>query len=258
MFQNIKNIYQYREMLKSNVKKDLRGKYKGSFLGFLWTFINPLLQLLVYSIVFSQVLKANVENYPMFLFVALIPWTFFTTAIQCATVEVVNNGAIIKKVYFPREILTLSTVTSAFVNFLLSMIIVVIALIISGIGISKYILLFPLIAIINYVLTLGIGFILSSVTVYLRDLEYIVNVFIMLLFYLTPILYTLDSFPAEYKNILMLNPMATIILAYKDILYYQVMPDMWNLCIVGLLSVIVLFVGYLIFKKLERKFAEEL
>lgn len=258
MLKNIKNIYQYREMLKSNVKKDLRGKYKGSFLGFLWTFINPLLQLLVYSLVFSQVLRVDVENYPMFLFTALIPWTFFTTAIQCATVEVVNNGAIIKKVYFPREILTISTVTSAFINFLLSMIIVVIALIVSGIGVSEHILLFPLIAIINYILVLGISFILSSVTVYLRDLQYIVNVIIMLMFYITPILFTLDSFPQEYQKILMLNPMATIILAYKDVLYYHGMPPFRSLAIVGIASSVILIIGYKIFKKLEKKFAEEL
>ena len=96
-----KELYQYRELLKTNVKKEIRGKYKGSWLGVLWTFLNPLLQLLVYSFVFPYILRVNVEHYTIFMMVALVPWTFFTTAVQNGTASIINEAGIVKKVYFP-------------------------------------------------------------------------------------------------------------------------------------------------------------
>ena len=112
-----KELYNYRELLKTNIKKEIRGKYKGSWLGILWTFLNPLLMLAVYSFVFPYILRVNVENYTIFMIVALIPWNFFTTAIQTGTGSVVANGNILKKVYFPREIIPISITTSQLVNF---------------------------------------------------------------------------------------------------------------------------------------------
>ena len=118
-----KEIYNYRELLKTNIKKEIRGKYKGSWLGVLWTFLNPLLMLAVYAFVFPYILRVNVDNYTIFMIVALIPWNFFTTAIQSGTGSVVANGNILKKVYFPREIIPISITTSQSVNFLITCII---------------------------------------------------------------------------------------------------------------------------------------
>ena len=124
-----KEIYNYRELLKTNIKKEIRGKYKGSWLGVLWTFLNPLLMLAVYAFVFPYILRVNVDNYTIFMIVALIPWNFFTTAIQSGTGSVVANGNILKKVYFPREIIPISITTSQLVNFLITCIIMAVFII---------------------------------------------------------------------------------------------------------------------------------
>ena len=115
-----KELYNYRELLKTNIKKEIRGKYKGSWLGIIWTFLNPLLMLAVYALVFPYILRVNVDNYTIFMIVALIPWNFFTTAIQNGTSSVTINGAILKKVYFPREIIPISVTTSQLVNYLIT------------------------------------------------------------------------------------------------------------------------------------------
>ncbi|MCI8567760.1 MAG: ABC transporter permease, partial [Bacilli bacterium] len=179
----IKNLYNYREFLKTSVLKEFRGKYKKSFLGVLWSFINPLLQLFIYSVVFSFIMKNDIDNYAIFLVVALIPWTFFNTTIIQSTSTIVTNGGILKKIYFPREILPISVVTSNLFNFLISCLIIVVALIVSGVGISVHILLFPVVLLIKYVLLIGCAYVLSSITVFIRDLEYFINVLMMLLFY---------------------------------------------------------------------------
>lgn len=253
-----KELYKYRQLLKSNVRKEIRGKYKGSFLGVLWSFVNPLLMTLVYAIVFPFLLKGSQENYVTFLVIGILPWTWFTTSIAQGTSTILGNGNILKKVYFPREILPISVITSGLVNFLISCIIIFIFLIFFGIGISFNILFLPIIVIIQYILSLGIIFITSSINVYIRDAEYIINFFIMMLFYGTPVLYSMDMFPTKIRMILNLNPMTPIIESYRDIFFYQKLPNFSSLGIVFLASVILLFLGIKIFKKLEKGFAEEL
>lgn len=252
-----KNIYEYRELLKTNVKKDIRGKYKKSFFGVIWSFLNPLLQLAVYAIIFPIILKVQQENYVIFVCSALIPWTFFTTVISQSTGIIIANANIIKKVYFPREILPISITTSAAVNFLISTIIILVFVICYGMGITWHIVFYPIVLLIQYVLSLGISFILSSVTVYFRDLEHFVGIAIMLLFYATPIVYSINTLESSYAKILKLNPMAHIVEAYRSIFYYQTVPNLKNLGILLILSIILCIIGYKIFKKLEKRFAEE-
>ena len=253
-----KEIYNYRELLKTNIKKEIRGKYKGSWLGVLWTFLNPLLMLAVYAFVFPYILRVNVDNYTIFMIVALIPWNFFTTAIQSGTGSVVANGNILKKVYFPREIIPISITTSQSVNFLITCIIMAVFIIFSGVGFSVHVLLFPLLVLIQYILILGLTFILSALTVFVRDIDHFVSVILMLGFYATPIVYQGEMLPKKFQIFLKLNPMAQLVEAYRSILYYHRMPDMTMLIIWGLGSVALLVVGYLIFKKLKKSFEEEL
>lgn len=253
----IKELYQYRQLLKSNIQKEIRGKYKGSFLGVLWSFVNPLLSVLVYAIVFPFVLKTTQPHYVTYLIIGIIPWTFFTSSILQGTTTILVNGGIIKKVYFPREILPISVVSSALVNFLISCIIIIIFLICSGIGFSYFILMLPIIIIIQYIVILAIVFITSSINVYIRDAEYIINFFISMLFYATPILYSADLFPERFRWILNLNPMSIIINSYRDILYYQQLPNIFSLGILFLVGIILLLLAILVFKKLEKGFAEE-
>ncbi len=253
-----KNLYNYREFLKTSIKKEFRGKYKKSFLGVLWSFLNPLFQLLIYALVFPFILKNNVENYTVFLIVALFPWNFFNLSIIQSAACIVTNGGIIKKVYFPREILPIATSTSNLINFLISSILVFLALFISGIGLTKAVVVLPLIILIQYILQLGLSFILSAITVYVRDVEYLINVLMMLAFYLSPIVYSADMIPSKYLPLFKLNPMFHIIKYYRDILYYGKIPEMGSVLLLLFACIIILVVGYLIFRKLEKRFAEEL
>ena len=234
-----KNLYQYRELLKTNIQKEIRGKYKGSFLGVLWSFLNPLLMVLVYAIVFPYIMRVSVPNYLIFLIVGVIPWNFFVTCITTGCNCVWMNGGIIKKVYFPREILPISVVAAGLINFLISCIIILLFVIFGGIGISLQILWLPLITIIQSALSLGLLFILN------------------LVFYATPILYTADMFPEGIRWVLYLNPMTHLVDAYRSIFYLKEMPNLSSLLYIAVLAFVILVIGYAVFKKLEKGFAEE-
>lgn len=252
------NLYNYRQLLKSNVKKEIRGKYKGSFLGILWSFVNPLLTTLVYAIVFPLILRNSEPNYVTFIVIGILPWTYFTTVIMQGSTTILNNAGIVKKVYFPREILPISINVSGLVNFLISCLIMFIFVIFSGIGFSWYILFLPLIIIVQFVLQQAIVFITSAINVYIRDAEYIINFIINMLFYATPILYSSAMFEnSAFRWVITLNPMATVINSYRDILFYQSMPHIKSLLVVLAVSCVFCLIGYKIFKKLEKGFAEE-
>jgi len=255
-----KDLYNYRELLKTSVKKDIGGKYKHSFLGVLWSFINPLLQILVYALIFPLVMKngGSYKDYTVFMVCGLIPWAYFTTVINRASFIMIENGNILKKVYFPRSILPLSLVTSETINFLVSCIIILAFIVIKGFGISKFILSLPLVLLIQYVLLLGIALIFSAVTVYMRDIQHFIGVVLQLLFYATPIVYSIDTIPENFRWILKWNPMTYIIEGYRAIFYNQTIPDLKSLGVLGIISIIILIVGYLLFNKLQKRFAEEL
>lgn len=254
----LKNIYEYRELLKTNIKKEIRGKYKQSALGVIWSFLNPLLQLAVYAIIFPIILKVQQENYVIFVCSALIPWTFFTTIVTQSTGVIIANGNILKKVYFPREILPISVVTSAAVNFLISTIIILVFVLCYGMGITWHIVFYPLVLLVQYLLSLGISFVLSSVTVYFRDLEHFVGVAMMLLFYATPIVYSINTVDGIYAEFLKLNPMCHIVEAYRSVFYYQNTPNLTSLGVIFILSLGLCILGYMLFKRLEKRFAEEI
>ena len=259
MISLLKEIYAYREMLVSLVHRDLRGRYKGSVLGFAWTFINPLLQLGVYTIVFSVIMRNGIKDYYLYLFVALIPWIFFSSSISGGAGCIRGQADMTKKIYFPREIIPLSFVTSQFVNMLLSLVVVFAVLIISGKGINPISLLYlPLIMIIEYILALGMTLLISGISVYLRDLEYFIGVLMMLWQFLTPVMYGLDSVPERLLGLFFLNPMTSIIVAYRDILYFKQIPDLHTLLSAVVFGIVFLGIGFLSFNHLKKHFAEEL
>ncbi len=258
LIEKFKEIYTYRHMLYTLVKQDIRGRYKGSLLGFLWTLLNPLLLLLVYSVVFQLVFKIDIPNYPIYLFIALMPWNYFANTISMGTSCVANGGGILKKVYFPREVLPLATVISNTINYFFSAIIIFIALIFfSDIGISLFALWLPVIVFIQAVFSLGCIFILSAVNVYVRDVQYIMNPIMMVWMYATPILYKADMVPEKYQKIYNLNPMVQIMNGYRSILYDKTMPDLTSLFYIFVASMVFLSLAYLVFAKLQRRFAEE-
>lgn len=255
----IRELWQYREMIISLVKRDLKSRYKASVLGFLWMFLNPLFQLIVYTIVFSTIMRMGIEKFYLFLFVALVPWIFFSTCLSSGTTVILGQQEMVKKIYFPREVLPLSFTLSQFVNMLLSFIIIFIVVFFSGISIDPVALLYlPLIMVIEFVLALGIVLIASSLTVYFRDLEHILSIISMAWMYMTPIIYPIEAVPEQYLKWFYINPMTSVTIAYRDILYYGRCPRLETLLNAVILGLVVLVLGELLFKWLQRKFAEEL
>lgn len=256
---DLHELWEYRQMIYGLVKRELRGKYKGSVLGFLWTFINPLLQLLVYTIVFSVIMKSNIDQYYIFLFVALIPWIFFSTAVQGGSTSVTNSADMIKKIYFPREVLPISCVISAFVNMLLSFLVVLAVLLFTGFGIELRLLIYmPVIMLVELIFSMGIAFLVSALNVYFRDLSYILAIVVMAWQYLTPVMYPSSWVPDKLLGVWRLNPLTPIIDAYRDVLYYKVAPNLTSLVQATAIGVIFIVVGYILFRRMQRKFAEEI
>ncbi len=253
----VKEIYHYRHMLFTLVKQDLQGRYKGSFFGFLWTLLNPLFMLLVYSVVFSIVFKSDIENYPIYLFICLMPWNAFNYMIGGGTTCVSNNASIIKKVYFPREVLPLSVIISNTIQYCFSLVITLIAILISGVGLSWYALLLPLVMLVQVTFAFGLILILSAANVFVRDVQYMMNPIMMIWMYASPILYSITMVPEKYLSVYKLNPMVTILQGYKSLLYDKTLPDMTSLGIVFGVSIVICVIGWLIFNKLQRRFAEE-
>ena len=259
MIRKLRELYQYREMIVSLVRKDLKGRYKGSVLGFLWTFLNPLLQLLVYTMVFSVILKSGIPNYYLHLFVALVPWIFFASSLTTGAKLVLDQKNMIKKIYFPREVLPVAYTLSSFCNMLFSFLIIFLVIAVMRLGISFAALpwLIPVMA-IQFVLVLGMNLITSAVTVYIRDLEHIMGVVSMAWMYLSPVVYGIDFVPENWHRWYLLNPMAPLVLSYRDILYYHRAPHLMHLAIAAGISLLILLLGYLLFEKLQRRFAEVL
>jgi len=255
----LKEIYSYREMIFSLVRRDLKGRYKGSVLGFLWTFINPLLQLLVYTFVFSIVMRSGIEDYYLFLFVALVPWIFFSTSVSGGSSCIWAQQDMVKKIYFPREVLPVAFVTSQFVNMLLSFLVIFAVLLVSGKGLDLQALLYlPVIMLVEYLLALGMAMLSSAITVYIRDLEYILGIVTMAWQFLSPVMYSVEQVPEEARAIFYANPMTPIIIAYRDVLYYAKVPELGTLVHAVGVGVGLLVVGTILFGKLKKHFAEEM
>lgn len=255
----IMNVFHYRTMIQSLIQRDLRGRYKGSVLGFAWTFLNPLLQLVVYTVVFSTIMRAGIEDYYLFLFVALIPWIFFSSSLTGGASCIISQKEMVKKIYFPREVLPIAHVTCQLVNMFFSFLVMIAVLFISGRGLKLTLVpyLLPVI-LVEYVLALGIAFITSSVTVYLRDLEHILVIIAMAWQFLSPVMYSIDMVPDKIRAVFFLNPMTSVIVAYRDILYYKQAPELGTLITATVLGCGLLIIGWFLFGRLERHFAEEL
>ena len=259
MVRVFKELYDYREMMASLIQKELRGKYKGSVLGFFWSLLIPLFQWLIYTMVFSIFFtNDNIPDFHMFLFVALIPWFFFSSSLSGGALTILQQKNLVQKIYFPRMVLPIAYTISYFINMLLSFIVVFAALFISGIGVNPGVLWYlPIIMLVELLMCIGVALLFSALTVYFRDLEYILNIVTMAWMYLTPILYPVDFRP-EYESLLYLNPMTSVTVAYRDVLYYKQAPEMETLIYAVGWGLVVLVIGFITFQKLQRHFVEEM
>ena len=259
MISDIKEIILYKGMISSLAKRELRGRYKASVLGFLWSFLNPLLQLVIYTIIFGIVLRSGIENFYLYLFVGFVPWTFFSTSILGASSIIVSQQAMITKIYFPREVLPIAYVNGCLQNMLYTFAIVVPVSLFSGVTFSFInIILLIVIIFIEYLITLGFAFISSSITVYLRDLEHILGILMMFWMYLTPLFYSIDIVPYPLDVIIRINPMTNVISVYRSILYSGTSPQLGEILYALFFGIVMAVVGFIVFNKLKKRFAEVL
>lgn len=259
MIETLKEIWAYRSMIRSLVHKDLRGRYQASVLGFLWTFIVPLCQLVVYYAVFSRIMKGGeIPNFALYVFVALIPWNFFSACLTGGASSVVAQQSLVNKIYFPREVVPISYVTSSFVNMLLCEIVVFIVCIFYGVRFSLVgLLCLPLVMLVEYIFALGVTMIISAIDVYFRDLEHILGIVAMAWMFMTPIMYNANILgEGVVATILRLNPMTYIVKAYRDILYAGNVPDLASLAIMLGIGTVLLVLGFLVFGRLKKRFSE--
>jgi ABC-2 type transport system permease protein len=271
MLTKIKNLIKYRELVRNLVVRDLKIRYKESFLGFLWSLLNPLLSLAVYSIVFGVLFNRATGDVPfsIFLFVALLPWAFSVGSINDSTVSILGAGSLVKKIYFPREIIPISKVLANLINFLFTLpvlLAVLVTLQIMGkLAPFNFWLLFflPLIVFIQLLFLSGLSLILSSLQVNYRDVEHTVQVVLLAWFFLTPIVYDPLDFPHIFRGPVLLvykviNPLTPLTMAYRDVLIDSRVPDFSFLGLAALLSLFFLFLGSYIFDRYEPTFAEDI
>ena len=263
MLHNLRQLLRYRGLVQSLVARELKARYRGSVLGFFWSFINPLLLLLIYSFVFSVVLPgshpSDLEPYALFMFCGILPWTWFSSSLSESANVLISGGNLIKKVLFPAEILPIVTVLANMIHFFLGLPILAVFLIYyqAPLQISE-VIWFPIVVLVQLVLTMGLALIISALTVHFRDIKDILSNLLTLWFFATPIIYAMNQAPASGRRLLNVNPFTHLAISYQEILFYRGPFGHWKwLVATGLGSVVLFFVGYFLFDRLRDSFAEE-
>jgi lipopolysaccharide transport system permease protein len=239
-------------------KRDFTERYSGSALGFLWSFVYPLINILIYMIIFGSLMGArlpgmsSVWGYGVYLIAGLVPWTAFANTVTRASTVFLDKKNIIAKIHVDLPTLPLFIVISESVTFVVTLAIFLLILLITGIPLSWYLVLIPLIYFIQQVFAYALGFFLGIFVVFLRDLKEVVTIGFQIWFWFTPIVYTFDILPALAQQVLILNPMLSVVSAYHDIFVFQRMPSFFYLTLVLIGSVVLIVVDYVIYKKLEK------
>lgn len=262
MLHNLARLSRYRGLIQSLVARELKAKYRGSVLGFFWSFVNPLLLLLVYSFVFKYLLPAKwqgIDHYELFLFCGLLPWTWFSASLLESSGVLISGGNLIKKVLFPAEILPIVTVLANLVHFLLGLTILAVFLVYYQRPLHLAELAwFPVVVFVQLILTLGCSLLLSALTVHFRDVRDILGHLVTFWFFATPIIYPYMVMQDWQMRLLKLNPFTYLALVYQEILFFEGPVAHWKwLLAVGVASVVFFLFGYFVFDRLRDTFAEE-
>lgn len=252
MILQIKILLRYKELLTNLVMENLKLRYRGAVLGYLWSLLNPILMMIVYSIIFSYIVRIGVKNYPLFLLCALLPWSFFSTSLIAASSSIVDNFNLINKVYFPREIFPISVVLANLFHLIISMIILLVFLSFTQIKSILPIFMLPFAIIAHVVFTMGISLLLSCLTVFYRDIKHILEIVMMIWFYATPIIYPLSMVPEKLQIFFFLNPMVWIISIYRSILFYGEYPAISVILTTYSFSFLIFYLGCYFFQKYDN------
>ncbi|HUU32970.1 MAG TPA: ABC transporter permease [Vicinamibacterales bacterium] len=263
MFHNLRALLKYRGLIQTLVARDLKARYRGSVLGFFWSFINPLLLMAVYTFVFTVIMPgshpADIQPYGLFFFCGILPWTWFSSSLSESANVLISGGNLIKKVLFPAEVLPIVAVLANLAHFLLGLPILAALLIYYQRPLDPLELLwFPVIVIVQFFFTTGLAFVLAALTVHFRDIKDILANLLTLWFFSTPIIYSIQMAPESYRWVLNLNPMTHLAISYQEVLFHVGPHGHWKwLMALGVGSVVVFLAGYFLFDRLRDSFAEE-
>ena len=262
MNSQLKALYRHRQLIAALTARDLKARYRGSVLGFFWSLANPLLLLGVYTLVFTKFFPQQVvPAYPLFLFAGILPWTFFSAAVLESTNAITSNAGLIKKVMFPAEALPLVVVLSHLVHFALAIPILLAALVafmlFGKVTITIYILLLPLLMLVQSIFVAGIAMTVSSASVLFRDLRDLMTNLIQLGFFITPIIYVIERIESRpLRALLRLNPMTSFVLAYQDVVFYGHPPGLADSLLMVVYAAASLAIGIFVFDRLRDTLAE--
>ncbi len=248
----------YLELVRELSSREIKARYKQSILGYAWVILNPFFQMIVMAFVFSHIVRFPTVGtpYTLFLYAGLLPWMLFANSVTGATNSLVQSASLLKKVYFPREIFVISVILAKILDFLLASSVFILFMLYYGQSVTWHLFWIIPIFLIQQIFTFGFSLILSAFNLFYRDIQYILTLLLTIWMYLTPVIYPTEIFPMQYRWIFQLNPMAVIINAYRQVILGGGAPNFASLGIALVLSLLLTFVGYRVFRRLEGVFAD--
>ena len=255
--QSLKELYRHRVLAYVLIARELKVRYRGTFFGFLWSLLNPLVLALTYMLVFSVIMRTEMPLFYVFLLAGILPWTCFASTLAESSLSILMNGGLIKKVALPSEIFPLVSAGTSTVHCLLGSFVLIVIMIVSGAPLSWYLLAFPFVLAVQMLFTFGLALFLAALTVQFRDLQHMTPNLLTVWFFLTPIVYPLSSIPQPFATLAAFNPMTQLIVAYQNIFYHGRPPYLPGLLSVTLFSVVLLVLGLSFFDARREFMAEE-
>lgn len=249
---HFKELYQYREVLVNILSQDLKVKYKRTYLGYFWSLLNPTLQLLVLAAVFSHIVQKEIKEYTLYLFSGLLAWNFFQATVTASSTALLENENFIKKIYLPKLIFPLSKLCLKAIDFLFALVALSVIGILLGFSVKTTILLLPFAILLLFTFTFGIGLLVSVATIYFRDIQYLLTVFLQLLYFATPIMYQESLFPEKFRMVLRINPLLIIINLFHKLVYEGVIPNAMEWLSAAGLAISFLGAGLYLLNELEE------
>lgn len=255
---NLPRLHYLLELLKTLILRDIKIMYKGSVFGFGWSLISPLLLLIIFYFLFRKALSLNIPHYSLFTFCGLLSWTWFQASMYHGTTVVIASRELLRQPGFPVFILPIVAVGTNFVNFIISIQVLIIILILGNTGLNVTLASLPLVMAIQFLLTLGLTYFLAATNVIFRDTQHALTIILQLYFFMTPVFYDITMVPTSYRTLYLLNPMAQLLSAYRTILMKGEYPDWLPLLMVGAFSIILIGFGYRFFREVSYSFVEEI
>lgn len=250
----LKTFHNYSYLLSLLVKKEVKKKYKGSFLGILWSLLNPLLHMLVLMVVFSTLFGTSIHNFPVYMLSGFLLFNFYSSSTMTSMRSIISTSSLINKIYIPKYIITLASILSNFVFFVISLIDLILVMLITKADFSFNLLYAPIYLILLFLFSFGISLLLATITVFFRDIEHIYGILITALHFASAIFYPSSIIPEKYQFILTYNPVYNYINGFRDVVYIGGAPSMSNLIICTVFALISMVVGILVFEKNQDKF----